>query len=357
MGELITVIVPVYQAQKYLKRCIDSILSQTYHKLEILLVDDGSTDDSLDICRKYALKDERIQVISKKNGGVSSARNAGLSAMTGDYLMMVDADDYIEPDMAGVLLEAAKKEQAQVVIGGLDFVFESGEDVQTRCPSKYFSGTKEALFQEMFLELYDKQLLNNQNNKLYDAGLVRRNQICYDEKMCINEDIWFCMRMITLASRIACVPHIYFHYWQHSKAESLITRFWPNGVDTCFTLLKAVRQCLDMGNASPELRNDMYNRMVYHIGGFVGLCYYRSDYSNRQCYQEVRRLWQRQEWRALAGETRPRGIKNRAAVLLLGHGWCRIYHFLCLLVYRRQRRKRRNENRQSCHTASIKDIA
>ena len=95
----ISVIVPVYNVEQYLPRCVESILAQTYENLEILLVDDGAKDGSGAICDAYARQDERVKVIHKENGGLSSARNAGIDASTGEYLSFVDSDDWIEPDM------------------------------------------------------------------------------------------------------------------------------------------------------------------------------------------------------------------------------------------------------------------
>ena len=95
---LISIIIPVYNAEKYLKKCLDSVINQTYKNLEIILVDDGSTDKSPEICDKYAEKDSRIIVLHKENGGVSSSRNAGLDIFKGEYLSFVDSDDYVEPD-------------------------------------------------------------------------------------------------------------------------------------------------------------------------------------------------------------------------------------------------------------------
>ena len=110
----ITVIVPVYNVKDYLERCVESICGQTYPNLEILLVDDGSTDGSGKICDELAKKDTRIKVIHKPNGGLSDARNAGLDVATGDYIGYVDSDDYIEPDMFEILLTNIEEHQADI---------------------------------------------------------------------------------------------------------------------------------------------------------------------------------------------------------------------------------------------------
>ena len=103
MNELISVIVPVYNVESYLSRCVDSIVEQTYHDLEIILVDDGSTDGSPQICDDYATKDSRIKVIHKKNGGEGDARNCGVVSSHGEYMSFVDSDDWLTPNAIEVL--------------------------------------------------------------------------------------------------------------------------------------------------------------------------------------------------------------------------------------------------------------
>ena len=115
---LISVIVPVYNVAPYLTRCLDSIVMQTWQNLEIILVDDGSRDDSVGICDLYAARDARIRVIHKENGGLSSARNAGLDIAAGEYVGFVDSDDWIEPDMFEYLLQNAENYGADIATCG-----------------------------------------------------------------------------------------------------------------------------------------------------------------------------------------------------------------------------------------------
>ena len=106
---LISVIVPIYNVEEYLNRCVESIVNQTYQKLEIILVDDGSPDNCPRMCDDWAKKDSRIKVIHKENGGLSDARNAGMKITTGEYISFIDSDDYIETCMIEILYEAIKK--------------------------------------------------------------------------------------------------------------------------------------------------------------------------------------------------------------------------------------------------------
>lgn len=111
----ISIIVPIYKVEIYLRKCVDSIVNQTYKNIEILLIDDGSPDNCGIICDEYAKKDERIKVIHKKNGGLSDARNYGIEASSGDYIMFVDSDDYISKDMCEILLKKALENNADIV--------------------------------------------------------------------------------------------------------------------------------------------------------------------------------------------------------------------------------------------------
>ena len=114
----ISIIVPVYKVEKYLSKCVESILSQTFVDFELILVDDGSPDRCGEICDKYALKDKRIKVIHKENGGLSDARNAGIQVAQGEYLAFVDSDDYIEPQLVENCLARARDMEAPVVLYG-----------------------------------------------------------------------------------------------------------------------------------------------------------------------------------------------------------------------------------------------
>lgn len=149
---LISVIVPVYNVAAWLPRCVDSILAQSYENLEVLLVDDGSTDDSGEICEEYAQKDARVRVIHKENGGLSSARNAGLDVCSGQYIGFVDSDDWIEPEMYGQMLVLMEQKHAQLVCAGrYDVDGGTGEKTLGLCPQRLERVSGEELAGRIFL--------------------------------------------------------------------------------------------------------------------------------------------------------------------------------------------------------------
>lgn len=169
MADKVSVIVPVYNTRNYLRKCIDSILGQTHRNLELILVDDGSTDGSGDICDAYAARDSRVRVIHQANTGQGIARNAALDVASGDYLAFVDSDDSILPDMYSTMLEAVKGESADMAVCGVinDHVFARKE-----CPGMVQQQvyTKEELFISFLQEPYVREILCN---KLYRAELFR----------------------------------------------------------------------------------------------------------------------------------------------------------------------------------------
>lgn len=339
-GEVISIVVPVYNGERCLMRCIRSLQEQSYPHLDIVLVDDGSTDRSPEICREAAEGDPRIQVIHKENGGVASARNAGIAAARGRWLMLIDGDDYIHRDMARALLSAAKEKGAQGAVCGFERVFADGTPPEVHeLTGKVWAGSLHRFGEEMFLPLYRNLMLRTQSNKLYDMEIIRSNKLFYPEGFSINEDIWFCVRYLSFCRRAVCIPGSYLYYWQNSPGDSQISRYHPEGVDSCFLLLQAMEDFFGRAGCSAGVRHAMENEMLFHICGFAGHIYYRKDSSRRECLESVRELAGRKEFRKLLGRMHPAGMKNRAAAFLLGHRMCRMYHWLCLALYWRQRRK------------------
>ena len=183
MGDKISVIVPIYNVEPYLRRCIDSIINQTYKNLEIILVDDGSTDGSGEICNKYEQQDERIRVIHKKNGGAADARNKGLEVMTGKFVSFVDSDDWIEYNFYENMIEQAIKYNADIVVSNYNYVSDNGDIIcRYEKNDKVRYNTEEAM-NEMIHDGFIQAVIWN---KLYLKSCIKDirfkvGQICEDE--------------------------------------------------------------------------------------------------------------------------------------------------------------------------------
>lgn len=210
MKNKITIIVPIYQAKRYLEKCIKSICNQTYDNIEILLIDDGSTDGSMEICEAAGLNDSRIQVIHQTNSGVSAARNKGLDISTGDYVMFVDADDYIAPSLCKTLLKAMiANPDIDLVISGF---IENFEIKQHDVSIDYIKCTDLKNLQEEFDIYYKLPLLNAPFAKLYKKKVIQ--DMKFETSISMGEDFLFNLRYYERCNKIIILPNAYYYYNQ-----------------------------------------------------------------------------------------------------------------------------------------------
>ncbi len=213
---MISIIVPVYKVEPYLRQCVDSILNQTYRNIEVLLIDDGSPDKCGEICDEYERKDKRVRVFHTENRGLSAARNLGLKEAVGDYIGFVDSDDWIEPDMYECLIGELKKYEADIVIGGSISTYESDEKgVKKKVDHTVYQST------ESLEALLDREINDQVWNKLYRAELVK--QICFPEGR-NYEDIATLYKVFILAKRTVVVPkYLYYHRQRKNSISKMNT--------------------------------------------------------------------------------------------------------------------------------------
>lgn len=214
---MISLIVPVYNIKNYLGKCIISILAQTYREFELILVDDGSTDGSEELCDLYAQQDHRIVVLHKENGGLVSARKAGIAAARGEYIGFVDGDDWIEPRMYEHLLDTAMKEQADLVLGG-SIEDAGGQDIYKT--NRLNSGIYER--ERLREELYPNMLCAENFfcmgvqpylwNKLMRRDLAYPNIMAVDERIRVGEDVAAVMPMLLQADKVIITDYCDYHY-------------------------------------------------------------------------------------------------------------------------------------------------
>lgn len=225
-SSLITVIVPVFRVEQYLRRCVDSIIAQTHKNLEIILVDDGSDDGCPQICDEYARRDDRIVVIHKENGGLSSARNAGLDIAKGEYIGFVDSDDAIEKDMYEVLLETMVSTGADVAM--CDFEKWDGVSAiqnQSDCPKTQTCSHNEML--RMFFRVDQPVLYTSVWNRLYKKSAISDVRFTLGV---INEDVDFSYKIFSNCNNVSIIDARKYKYFVSNDS---ITRknFTPKDLD------------------------------------------------------------------------------------------------------------------------------
>lgn len=210
---LISIIVPVYNTEKYIKKCIESILNQTLHDLEIILIDDGSTDNSLSICQQFQKKDDRIVVLHKDNGGQSSARNMGLDYATAPFIGFVDSDDYIDKNMFNDLYTAIKEFNADIATCGVFDVFEKKTRVRTKREERYVLSYLDAC--KMVLE--EKIDATIFPNKLFKKELFCNIRFPIGK---IMEDDFTITKILLRSKRVAVLTKPYYYYIHRSNSTT-----------------------------------------------------------------------------------------------------------------------------------------
>ena len=213
--KLISIIIPVYNVEQYLDRCIESVVQQTYKNIQVILVDDGSTDKSGKMCDEWAKNDKRITVIHKKNGGLSSARNAGIQKATGDYIGFVDSDDWISLDMYRTLFDLCEKYNADIACGEITpkpdvkrSVKNSGVEIKQYSSNEYA---------KKYFKIGSQKTVHYAVNKLYKSQVAKK--IIYPVGL-IDEDVeGFAIALIN-SERIVTTSKIVYYYWQNEKSIS-----------------------------------------------------------------------------------------------------------------------------------------
>lgn len=204
---LISIIIPVYKVEKLLPRCIESVISQTYTNLEIILVDDGSPDNSGVICDEYSAKDTRIKVVHKGNGGLPSARNAGLDIATGDYIGFIDSDDYIENNMYENLIRQVKKYDSDIACCGIKRIFDDGRRIEkTSRYAKDVCFDREQAFVEF--QLYDG-IGPAAWNKIFRSNIVKNIRFQPYKRL---EDFWYVGKCISNSNTVSYSPVYGYNY-------------------------------------------------------------------------------------------------------------------------------------------------
>lgn len=218
---LVSIIVPVYNAEQSLPRCLDSICAQTYQNLEIILVDDGSTDDSLTVCRKFAYRDARIHVLSQPNSGVSAARNNAIETATGKYIQFVDSDDWIDENMTFLLVQRAEREQADFIISHYCRV--DGEKTTVHGFLETSACMNRLEFAQELIRNPASFYYGVMWNKLYRRDIIRRHRIYCYEQLSWCEDFLFNLTYILCTNRICAVRTPLYYYVKNDKSLTATT--------------------------------------------------------------------------------------------------------------------------------------
>lgn len=255
---LISVIVPIYKVEKYLDRCVNSIVNQTYKDLEIILVDDGSPDNCPEICDEWAQKDNRIKVIHKENGGLSDARNAGLSAATGEYIGFIDSDDWIAPEMYERLLLSIKNDSTDISACAIELVWENNVRENKLLTVQENAVLNQLEAQEALLK--ETELKHPVVYKLYRKSVI--DGVSF-RKGKYHEDVFWSFRAIGNANKVSIIDYIGYYYFQ--RKDSIMgkeySEDWLDYVDATIERYNYFEKYPEL---QPQAKISVIQNCIYH---------------------------------------------------------------------------------------------
>lgn len=317
---MISVIVPVYNVEKYLEQCVDSILQQTITDLEVILVDDGSTDKSALICDEYQVRDTRIKVLHKQNGGLMSAWKAGVQMSKGDYIGFVDSDDWIDSDMYMTLYQTAVKSSADIVLCGW---IREGKNKREKEPMYIESGKydrdslEKNIFPKMlsFGKMLERYISPNRVTKLFKRELLEKNFKYFDEKVSIGEDLITSFSCILDAKSIYMLAE-YFPYHYRLNESSIMEKADFQFYRKSLLMIQQFRRIVKEKNRKGfdvQLNNDLLSLAYWGTERLV-----KSDATKKEKIKYIQSMLNDHDFRvALQNQTLSKHNKKCAVYIVL----------------------------------------
>jgi glycosyltransferase involved in cell wall biosynthesis len=255
----ISIIVPVYNAEKYLNRCINSLIRQTYSNIEIILINDGSVDNSPNICIQYAKENHRINVLHTENKGVSNARNIGIHNASGEYLMFCDSDDWVEENWCEEFIKAANEyKNKYFFICGFNHI-----DSMNNCNKrKRYSFSDNEVYSRIskhnLLKLNNKWLLQTLWNKIFVTSIVKENNIKFNKTISLGEDCVFILDYLSCCKKDFLIINATLYNYNQSNINSLWFQYRKDLLETIKIKQKIMFETLEKINACSEENINLY---------------------------------------------------------------------------------------------------
>lgn len=279
-----SIIVPTYNAELYINRCIDSILSQTFKDFEVIIINDGSKDKTSEICKAISIKDKRVKIYNKENGGVSSARNYGIDRCSGQYIMFIDSDDWIKQNSLEVLMRNIQNNENDIIIYSRVDDYRS----ENKLVKSIIKGISNKMkididnMNEYFIYLFKSIDIPSSCNKIFKADIIKNNNIKYNTSMIFYEDFDFNLRYLLLSKSILVIPDILYHYNIDSEIDYISKREKLNLAEDVHYLL----QSLDCFLKKINLKDDEIIDIYEYITCLYSLCFnkiinYKCDMKNK----------------------------------------------------------------------------
>lgn len=286
MDELISVIVPIYNVEKQLKRCINSIINQTYKNIQILLIDDGSKDSSGKICDDFSKYDTRIVVLHQDNVGVSAARNKGIELAKGRYICFIDSDDYIEKNYIEELYQLMRDEKIDLGICDLNYKYTNKEDCWSTVGEKTIN--LKNVSEEIFWELNEKYLLYGPYNKIFKSSIIKKQKIKFIKEMSYGEDLIFNLSYLQYVKIIKTTNQTRYNYIADID-NSLANKYRADRFKTGKIIFEELYKFFEInGMLSEKSKKYLYGRIF--DDAYNNICECVKNQSCKESLKEIKKI-------------------------------------------------------------------
>ncbi len=333
IDKLVSVIIPVYNTEDYLRQCLSSILNQDYKNIEIIIVNDGSTDKSIEICKEFATTDKGILIVDSENMGAASARNKGLEKASGDYVVFMDSDDWVEPEYVKRLYMEIEEKRTDLVIGGRA-AYKDGLIEKVIYPGDFLSKiySAEEMRNEFIMHYLEDFRLGGNFAKIYKRSIIKNSSIRFNENITINEDILFNIEYLLNSKSIGIINTADYVYRQ--REGSLTSSYYEGAGNGIIMVAAEKRRLVSEHGFMIEKCREIINRWIV----LRLLQYYKRTVRDRTYYNFKMRYKRTKELTHVLGQEIHNeksllsgiGIKSSMAAYVLGK--CRIVNFLVTYV-------------------------
>ena len=271
---LVTIVLPIYNVEKYLERSVNSIVNQSYKNLDIILIDDGSKDNCPSICDEWAKKDHRIRVVHKENAGLSMARNTGIDLAKGKYIFFLDSDDFVEHDLVECSVKTAVETGAQIIVYGYDRFNKDGKPVMSSVPELPKTVMLGEEIREIVVPCVAGPMIKNRKKyhlassawaAMYSVDVIRENQFYFvSEREIISEDVYSNLIYYQYIDCIAIIPRVFYHYCENNE-QSLSRTYNPERFErNKHFYSNSLKLCGELGY-SEQTKKNLSNQMLSNI--------------------------------------------------------------------------------------------
>lgn len=341
---LISIIIPVYNVEKYLNRCMESVINQSLKNIEIILVDDGSPDNCPQLCDEWAAKDSRIKVVHKNNEGLGLARNTGMQYATGEYLAFIDSDDYVDLRMYEILYEKATALNADIVYCGHKYGLKDGtfEDRNDFSQETIFDDKAKIEEHSMnyFYPINSRQMMMSVWHSIYKRDIIKTP--FYSEREVVSEDLHFQLSAILNSKKIVYIPDSLYYYCYNGESLSHTFKF-----NKFYGFQKLMRVIL---NLYPKKERYVYKYYFNLILGFIRHIMGDEKLTNKERKEYIKEIYLNETWQEIKQGTDKRMYVKHHKLMyaLFGRNMFYLFHLILLFdyyfVYRRKQISKTKKN-------------